>query len=188
MFCPSCWHRKHAQILNHLNQLPEEGFYYLRWTWDLGWQEDYPEELVRKFLGKHSSYRQVAYAINCQALERVCNPNPVTGVDEFNNEMFSSLRGVFVASREVEGRNEPVPNQTAVYAPGSKQYIGVVDRRLFRRRDQIVVEWLAGLHHPWEYREHDCFADYIRRFGTYSPFSGSRGGGRYWARLGRLIY
>jgi hypothetical protein len=187
--CPSCWYRRNADIMVALDKARGWPYYYLRQTWFVPWWEDLHPRCVQRFKSYHSAYKLVAYTLNFDALGPVIDALSVK--DDWGGELTYQLRGIFVADHLVQDKrvDENLPGQVEVFAdPRSEESesVGIIDRSVCTDHDSMLDAWLngapdntdmPGLNHPFYYKRHFKFSQYIDRFSKYSP------AGRSWAKV-----
>ncbi len=177
-FCPTCWHRRQADILTALRLCGSWPCPYLRETWWVKWDEELHPLLVRRFKARKSdAYRLLAYTLNVEAQAPVLTYEEQRSDPEFHGELSYQLLGLFMAERQVRdlGTIEGLgPDQAHVYQ--GQELVGIINRQTV---DDLPGAWLSHLRHPWDYRQHGIFERYVRRFRSEWPT------GRSWAYVSK---
>lgn len=178
--CPACWHRRQQDVLRGLANIPKHRYYYIRETdWKL-YRDPIHPRCIKRFKGHGSRYKMAAYTLNFQAPERSITPRAVK-YDVFGGEMAYSLRGVFVSDKLIADDDfADIPNRVQVrrvHDDPTTDVVGIIDREVFTSKDELLDAWLSRHNHPFLYRRHHLFGEYIRFFESNNPV------GRSWTRV-----
>lgn len=177
-FCPTCWHRRQADILTALRLCRPWPYQWLRETWWVRWDDELHPDVIRRFKARKSrSYRLLAYTLNVEAQAPVLTYEEQRADLEFHGELSYQLMGIFLSCsqpRDPDTIQELGPDQSHLYQ--GDELVGIVNRRSVT---DLVQAWLDSLKHPWEYRGHGIFERYVKRFDGKWPT------GRSWAYVSK---
>lgn len=180
--CPTCWHRRHAPIMDALDQLRAEVL-YLRWTDPVWYRDEVPKKVMTAFKAKRQakdkdSIRLVAWVVapfNAQVDEddprqrqeqkRNLVWDRVGPVRERATTCWYRLVGVFVADREVpqQGRRRRGQRARKIDERPVKQdgkVVGTIFRHRVANVDELRRRWLEMNPHPAWFRRHQLMPDY----------------------------
>jgi hypothetical protein len=175
--CPTCWHRRQTELIQALAEIPEVPWLCFRSTWFVKWDIDVHPRCVTRFKGAGSRYKLLAYTLNWDASVAFLDDEDAKH-DEFGGQLSYQLLGLFWSHREVRDTQDTAGQVNVRLDPttGHSETIGIVDKD-YVARDQLLPTWWAKLRHPWQYRGHTLFRDYIERFYDYKP------AGKSWTRI-----
>lgn len=97
--------------------------------------------------------------------------------DPFHGEMAYQLIGLFASERPFSEYNTDHAGQVYV-TDKTGDVVGLIDsQRVYGPELQRM--WLENLTHPWRFRRHQLFSDYLRHFDQTKL-------GRTWSRVNKI--
>ncbi len=155
--CPSCWHMRHAELFSY-RDVRLTGNIYARSTWDVRWDQDLHPALLDRFRLNRPGCKLLAYALTFDAASKY---RVDAQADSFQGQLTYKLTGLFRTDKPMREYGADQHGQIQVYDGGA--VAGVIDR-VELDPETAFSEWLDTIRHPWEWRRHDIFNDYLKAF------------------------
>jgi len=154
-FCPTCWHRKQEHLISFIMDARSD-LLFLRVTDEVHWEDTLNKRYLDKL--KSRKYRLIAQCISFDNLIGV--------IDDIGYK----IAGIYSASREVH--DEDTPGVSYVHEQANdplSEVIGAVEKLEYEGSDKesLIHDWQDTMKHPYKFRRHSRFNEYIRRFETF---------------------
>lgn len=159
--CPTCWHLAQSRLLEHLWGLPAEGHFYIRQTDFRPLGQQLVTQEVDRILSYWTAYKTVGYTLNFWAHYK---DRPEVGVP-WDGRLTYSVLAVSTATkptRDIHSDGQGLVRVRKNYRDSQSPFVGEIEHLAYEQDRQLLIDaWMDHLGHPWEYRAHPGFPDYL---------------------------